>query len=126
MGMERNAKTREAGPQFKDRLKAARKQAGLTQDDLASQADISVVTVSKLEAGVNKPAFDVLMGLAYALDASPNYLTGWDAQPEPISESNRRILLNKLHAVAQRLPEDWIELLIVLAERAANPTERSP
>lgn len=120
MGMEQDAPTRRAAELFKDRLKAARKLAGLTQDELATKADISVVTLSKLETGVNKPAFDILVALAYALEASPNYLLGWDPQADSKSDANRRGLLLKLNAAVQNLPDDWIEQLIALAEQAST------
>jgi transcriptional regulator with XRE-family HTH domain len=109
-----------AGELFKDRLKAARKQANLTQDELVAKADISAVTLSKLETGVNRPAFEIFVALAHALEAPPNYLLGWDSQADPNSDANRRILLMKLNAAVQRLPDEWIEQLISLAEQAAS------
>lgn len=114
-----------AGELFKDRLKAARKQANLTQDELVAKADISAVTLSKLETGVNRPAFEILVALAHALNASPNYLLGWNSQADLGSDANRRILLMRLSAAVQHLPDEWIEQLISLAEQAASRTTPS-
>jgi DNA-binding transcriptional regulator YiaG len=40
---------------LRQRLKTIRKQRGLTQEQLARQADISTLTVSRLERGVQEP-----------------------------------------------------------------------
>lgn len=94
--------------------------AGLTQDEVVAKADISSVTLSKLETGVNRPNFEIMIALAYALDASPNFLAGWDAQPNPSQPSDRRRLLIRLNAVANQLPDEWIDMLISIAEKAAS------
>ena len=46
------------GKQFGLRLQTARRRAGLTQDELATLAECSSVTMSKLETGVNLPTLD--------------------------------------------------------------------
>lgn len=118
--MKQTEHSRQAAELFKVRVKAARKQAKLTQDELASKADISVVTLSKLESGSNKPAFEIFVALAHALNASPNYLLGWDSQADVDSDAKRRLLLTRLGAAVQHLPDKWIEQLISLAEQAAS------
>ncbi|WP_266341280.1 helix-turn-helix domain-containing protein [Kaistia nematophila] len=122
--MEQDAQSKRVAELFKDRLKAARKQAGLTQDELATKAGISVVTLSKLETGVNKPAFDILVALAHALEASPSFLLGWDPQADAKTDASRRALLLRLNVIVQKLSDEWIEQLIALAERAAPQPRR--
>lgn len=110
--------SRSSADLFKDRLKAARKQAGLTQDELGNEADISVVTLSKLETGVNRPTFEIFVALAHALNSSPNTLAGWPDQTNYPADVGRRQLLMRLAAVAEQLPDEWLSQLISLAEVA--------
>lgn len=110
----------QAANELPDRLKAARKAAGLTQDELVAIAECAPVTLSKLETGVNRPTFEVLVSLAHALNASPNYLSGWDDDGRSEGEASRRQLMARLTLAARELPDEWIEQLIQLAERASG------
>ena len=107
-----------AADHFKDRLKAARRQAGLTQDELGARAEISVVTLSKLETGVNRPTFEILVALAYALNSSPNNLIGWKDETDYDLEADRRQLLMRLQSVSEQLSDEWLYQLISVAETA--------
>lgn len=49
------------------RLKFLRRRAGLTQEQLAETADISVDFLSLVERGINAPSFENLEKLAKAL-----------------------------------------------------------
>lgn len=53
---------------FGQRLKSLRNRAGLTQEELAAHADISVDFLSLVERGINAPSFETLEKLAKALD----------------------------------------------------------
>lgn len=120
MGMTPREQSQIAAKQFKDRLKAARKQARLTQDELVAKADMSSVTLSKLETGVNKPAFDVFVALAYALGVSPNFLVGWDDDVKIEDNVARRQLISRLHIAIERLSDDWLEQLLSISEMASK------
>lgn len=50
-----------------ERIKRARVAAGLSQRDLAEQADLSAMAVSKFERGISKPTSQTLIRLARAL-----------------------------------------------------------
>ena len=52
---------------FGKRVRALRKQAGLSQEELAARTEISVDFVSLIERGINAPSFDTLEKLAKAL-----------------------------------------------------------
>jgi transcriptional regulator with XRE-family HTH domain len=52
---------------FGIRLKTLRRQAGLTQEQLAEATDISVDFISLVERGINAPSFDNIERLAKAL-----------------------------------------------------------
>jgi Zn-dependent peptidase ImmA (M78 family)/DNA-binding XRE family transcriptional regulator len=60
---------------FGNRLKSARKMAGLSMEDLVKKAG-EVVTkqaISKYEKGIMRPSSDVLIRLAFALGVKPEY-----------------------------------------------------
>ena len=120
MGMTPRNQSDIAAETFRQRLKAARQGAGLTQDELVAKADIASVTLSKLETGVNRPAFDVLIALAYALDVSPNYLVGWGDDSDQHPDAARRAMVNRLNAAVDRLSDEWVEQLVAIAEKAAE------
>lgn len=52
---------------FADRLRELRKQAGLSQEQLAERFDLSVDFVSLMERGINAPSFETLEKLSEAL-----------------------------------------------------------
>ena len=63
---------------FGQRLKLARRKAGLTLQDLADRTDpkVSLQAISKYETGKMMPSSAVLVGLAKALDVSLDFLMG--------------------------------------------------
>lgn len=61
--------------QIGQRIQAARKEVGFSQDDLASRANISRVTLSRYERGELTPPADVLSAIVSAL--GPNMKADW-------------------------------------------------
>lgn len=114
-----------AAKELPDRLRAARKAAGLTQDQLVAIAECAPVTLSKLETGVNRPTFEVLVSLAYSLNASPNYLAGWEDEANAEADVARRQLMARLSLATRKLPVEWIEQLIQIAEHLDRDRSRS-
>jgi len=55
---------------FGDRLRQLRREADLTQEQLASAAGVSVDFLSLVERGINAPSFDNLEKLSKALGVS--------------------------------------------------------
>lgn len=55
-------------------LRQKRKEVGLTQEQLALEADVQRNYVSLIERGVNQPTIAVLFKLASALKCSPSTL----------------------------------------------------
>src|SRR2546421_7448432 len=55
---------------FAGRLQLLRERAGLTQAELAERAGCFPLTISKLERGVQEPAWPLVVCLAHALDVS--------------------------------------------------------
>ncbi len=55
-------------------LRQKRKEAGLTQEELAYEADVQRNYVSLIERGINQPTVAVLFKLAWALRCKPSAL----------------------------------------------------
>lgn len=64
----------DAGLAFGKVLRERRKLAGLTQEQLALEADIQRNYVSLIERGVNQPTITVIFKLAAALRCPPSLL----------------------------------------------------
>lgn len=103
---------------FGERLKTARKHLSITQEELASKAGLSTITISKLESGVNKPSFDVILALSHSMDIEPNYFFGWSNEISVKSSSARRIKLQSLILQAEHLDDLWLDQLISLSKLA--------
>lgn len=66
---------------FGKRLKKARTDKGLTQQELAESINTSKSMISGYENGKNDPARSVLINLSKQLGVSINYLMGWNDSP---------------------------------------------
>jgi len=64
----------DVGSAFGKVLRERRKLAGLSQEQLAAEADIQRNYVSLIERGVNQPTITVIFKLAAALGCSPSLL----------------------------------------------------
>ncbi|MCH8756963.1 helix-turn-helix domain-containing protein, partial [Neisseria gonorrhoeae] len=70
--------------EFKDRLKEARKNKNLSQENLAKLAEVSQSTIAALESGRNKKATNIAK-LAKILDVSAFWLeTGEGSRTAPV------------------------------------------
>ena len=65
--------------QFGERLRNLRRCKGMTQEQFAEEASISVDFLSLLERGINAPSFDTLEKLAIALDVPIKHLFEFDS-----------------------------------------------
>lgn len=57
-----------------DRIREARKNQGLTQDQLAERLDISVEFVGQIERGLKLPSMQVFIKILESLNVSADYL----------------------------------------------------
>ena len=76
--------------QFADRLREARRTAGLTQRELAEAAHLSEGYVARLEAGDTSPGLDLMSRLAAALSVSLTDLLPAAAPPAPLDALRER------------------------------------
>ena len=63
---------------FGDKIRVARKEAGLTQRQLAGLIGATNTTVSNWEKGLSRPDADMIQKLCGALQLQPNYFYGTD------------------------------------------------
>ena len=61
---------------FGDRIRSARKAAGLTQRQLAGAIGATNTTISNWEKGLSRPDADMIQKLCAALQLQPNYFYG--------------------------------------------------
>lgn len=59
---------------FKNRLREARRRAGLTQEKMADLMDISLYGYQKYELGESMPTIDNLLKLSHILGVTTDYL----------------------------------------------------
>ncbi len=81
---------------FAQRLQSLREAAGLSQQELAVRADLSMSLVAKMEQGKKAdPRLSTLLALAHALDRSPGALLDALAppaeQPEQANEPDTEV-----------------------------------
>jgi len=57
------------------RIRQERLDAAMTQEELAEEADLATVTISKIERGEHHPHPTTVRKIAHALDVSPRELT---------------------------------------------------
>ncbi|KXL52825.1 transcriptional repressor DicA [Anaerotignum neopropionicum] len=63
-----------------DCIKIARKNAGMTQEDLGKAIGMSGVAIMRYEKGQREPNKNVVEKIAKALGVNPNFLMDWDEQ----------------------------------------------
>ena len=59
---------------FAGRLRQAREQAGLTQQDLAKKLGVTKSAIGNYENGVSSPKWDILIKIFDVLHVDPNFL----------------------------------------------------
>ena len=107
-----------AAGEFGDRLRKARKAAGLSQEQLAILADISPVTLSKLENGRSLPTLKAFIRLAIALKETPNDLLGWANSAQAPVKSAHAALVSELTSSLDELSPEWLEAMTKVATLA--------
>lgn len=90
-------------------LRRLRVAAGLTQAELAEEAEIANETVSRLERGRIEPSIDLLRRLARALRVSESELVARRASPKV---SNLRVAERRLLALVRNWDDASIEELV--------------
>lgn len=66
---------------FGDRIRDARKAAGLTQRQLSDRLGVSNTSISNWEKGLSRPDADMIQKLCHILHLEPNYFYGTEIAP---------------------------------------------
>lgn len=94
------------------RVRAARRQQGLTQEKLADLAGISASFLGHIERGSRVASLETLVDLCNAMNVTPEYLLASSlhkfdsAMPEGLSEGER-VKLNEFLRLAQDTLKNW-------------------
>lgn len=97
------------------RLRALRRESGLTQAVVAKHAEIGNEFVSRLENGQGSPSLDTLGRLAAALDIPVAELFQFENETPSQQRTAKRLL-----RVLGRLGEEEINLVLRMAEQVAR------
>ncbi len=85
------------------RIAAARKQAGLSQAELAERLKISPSAMGMYEQGRREPSVQTLVALATELGVSTDYLLMGKPRDQEEAEKVAQMLLDRLAAADRRL-----------------------
>ena len=109
------------------RIAALRRDAGLSQAELASRLGISPSAMGMYEQGRREPSADTLIALSRELHASVDYLLTGTVRTEPESEAVRQLLFSRITAADRRLegrtdrPFSRQELAVLFAALLMEP-----
>jgi Zn-dependent peptidase ImmA (M78 family) len=100
---------------FAERLKLARRKARLSQRDLAEQAGVSAMSISKYENNEMMPSSDVLLKLAEALDVRMEFLlrSAPELEIRPVYRKHSR-MGKKAQASVKAQIQDWLERYLMV------------
>lgn len=88
-----------------DRIKHLRKEAGLTQKELALKCGYtSLTTINKIELGINSVPLSVVEKIAKVFNVSPAYLMGWEERNTSQNGTDIFKLDNILPISTQKIP----------------------
>lgn len=87
------------------RIAALRRDAGLSQAQLASRLGISPSTMGMYEQGRREPSANTLIALSRELNASVDYLLTGTVRTEAEAETVERLLLSRITSADRRLEE---------------------
>ena len=98
---------------FKDTIRARRKELGLTLEEVGQIVGVSKTTIQRWESGeIKNQRRDKIVKLAQALQTTPAQLMGWAETDTDLSSSlpqsnpNVNVQLEKLFHQIQQLPPD--------------------
>ncbi len=96
-----------------ERLWELRKDAGLTQDDLAALLNINKHSISSYERGKSEPPDVIKIAIARYFNVSVDYLLGLTDTPSPLSKGRLTVRLPSGFP-EKRMPElqEYIEYLV--------------
>lgn len=99
-------------------IKEARKEKGLTQDELAEISNVNRNTIHKYEQGQRMPRINFIKSLASALDKPISYFySGYDEQPQEPQEHQEEPSINFKRMSAEEIKQLVVEATNELINR---------
>ena len=89
-----------------NRIRAIRESRGMTQEELAGAAGISVKHVSVLERGIKEPRLSTIVSVAVALKVTPNDLL--------LAETPNDRLVEMVRTKISQLPAEKAEKAVII------------
>lgn len=101
---------------FGKRVRAVRRTAKLTQEELAEAAHLNPKYLGQLERGEKSPSFEVLLELARNLHVSPTALVDFERE-----ETDEKALRRKIDGLLQKCGTQQLQLVQKLLKVIAEP-----
>jgi transcriptional regulator with XRE-family HTH domain len=101
---------------FGRRVRAARRAAKLTQEELAEAAHLNPKYLGQIERGEKSPSFEVMVALAKSLQISPAIFFHFDRE-----EADDKTLRKKIDALLQKSSVEQLQLIHRLAKAILEP-----
>lgn len=102
------------------RIRTLRKAAGLTQEQLAEVADISVNFIGYVERGQRAPSIKTLEQIAQALNIRPKDLF------EFLEDESNELLYETLIAALRKCTSEDLHILIQIAKKLGDQSSEEP
>lgn len=112
--------------EFYEKLVLARKAKGFSQEDLASQMDISRQAVSKWENGTAQPEMSNIIKLCEVLEITPNELFGYEPIPAEKPSNPESPAVKKLRIIVIFVVIIFAVLLNITVIKALLPEQTEP
>lgn len=113
---------------FASRLRQAREQAGLTQQDLAKKLGVTKSAVGNYENGVSSPKWDVLIKIFDVLQVTPNFLYQDDFSTDTSEscaltpqQSTLLAAFDQLNEEGQQKAVEYVEDLVLTGRYKKHP-----
>lgn len=111
---------------FGDKIREARKAAGLTQRQLADKVNVSNTSISNWEKNLSRPDPDTIQHLCWALNVQPNYFFSVEESPAlpanimPMPEMRKVPLLGTIACGEPILAEENIDEYVKIPKEMAG------
>lgn len=93
------------------RLREARLQKGLKQEEVANALGKTKSVISRWEKGENRPDADSIFDLSELLDVNPNWLLEWEERYNPELTIKERSFLAKYRALSD-YQKETVDILV--------------
>ena len=112
--------------EFRERLKALRKEIGMTQIELGEKLNYGSTAIANYEAGRNQPSIPDLMKIASIFDVSMDYLLCVSDIRRPYEVSEETVAMHKFHQYYTQLNEESKKELLTYMRYLVYKQEDAP